>query len=108
MRFASPPVGGIVYRSPSSSNTIVCPSGDTSSEIQVPSEVVKSTLRVAFKGRESGRWTARERDGRTAATTRATSGLRITGTPDVRKEASNLEVSSRRVKQTQHAAPAGG
>src|SRR5436190_17862037 len=83
MRFASPPVGGIVYRSPSSSNTIVCPSGDTSSEIQVPSDVVKSTLRVVFRGSESGRWAARDWDERTGKTARtaATSSLEITGTP---------------------------
>src|SRR2546430_6444076 len=79
MRFASPPVGGIVYRSPSSSNTIVCPSGDTSSEIQVPSDVVKSTLRVVFKGNESGRWAARGRLGATAARSIAVESLRITG-----------------------------
>src|SRR5947208_15790246 len=66
MRFASPPVTGIVYRSPSSSSTMDCPSGDTSSEIQVPSDVVKSTLRVGFKGNESGRWAARGRQRATA------------------------------------------
>src|SRR6266576_2154150 len=83
MRFASPPVGGIVYRSPRSSNTIVCPSGDTSSEIQVPSDVVKSTLRVVFRGSESGRWAARDRDETTGKTARtaATSSLEITGAP---------------------------
>src|SRR6059058_4237300 len=79
MRFASPPARGIVYRSPSSSNTIVCPSGDTSSEIQVPSDVVKSTLRVGFKGNESGRWAARGRLGATAARSIAVESLRITG-----------------------------
>src|SRR5437879_2919756 len=81
MRFASPPVTGRVYRSPSSSNTMVCPSGDTSSEIQVPSDVVKSTLRVVFKGSESSRWAARDRGGRTAATREAASSRCITGTP---------------------------
>jgi len=49
-----PPASGSVYRSPSSSNTTVCPSGDTSSDIQVPSDVMKSTARVGFKGSESG------------------------------------------------------
>src|SRR5207249_11009112 len=87
MRFASPPVGGIVYRSPSSSNTIVCPSGDTSSEIQVPSDVVKSTLRVVFRGSESGRWAARDRDERTGKTARtaATRSLEITGAPGAKR-----------------------
>src|SRR5437764_14842308 len=77
MRFASPPVTGIVYRSPSSSSTTVCPSGDTSSEIQVPSDVVQSTLRVAFRSSESDRWAAKDRDGRRAAT----SSTEITGAP---------------------------
>ena len=38
---AFPPVMGIVYSFPSMSNTMLCPSGDTSSEIQVPVVVVK-------------------------------------------------------------------
>src|SRR5260221_14573105 len=79
MRFASPPITGIVYRSPSSSNTIVCPSGDTSSEIQVPSDVVKSTARVGFKGRLSGRWPSRGRHGTMAARSVVVKSLRITG-----------------------------
>src|SRR5580693_1846615 len=37
--------------SPISSNTIVLPSGETSSESQVPSSVVNSILRSGFKGR---------------------------------------------------------
>src|SRR5690242_9233412 len=53
MRFASPPATGIVYRSPINSNTIVCPSGDTSSDIHVPSDVVNSMVRVVASGNES-------------------------------------------------------
>src|SRR2546422_5807137 len=53
MRVAVPPAIASVYRSPSSSNTIVRPSGETSSESHVPSEVVKSTLRVGVSGSES-------------------------------------------------------
>src|SRR2546426_1144411 len=53
MRVAAPPVTGIVYRSPSSSNTIVLPSGETSSESQVPSCASNSTLRVGVSGSES-------------------------------------------------------
>src|SRR5947208_14955229 len=103
MRFASPPVTGIVYRSPSSSSTTVCPSGDTSSEIQVPSDVVKSTLQVGFKGNESGRWAARGRQRATAARSIAVESLRITGLQGGRRrraenEAVNLEAPSTRVK----------
>src|SRR5437773_9742146 len=39
--------------SPSRSTTIVCPSGETSSDIQVPSSVVNSTFVSAFKGSPS-------------------------------------------------------
>src|SRR5439155_10204224 len=53
MRVAAPPVTGIVYRSPSSSNTIVLPSGETSRESQVPSCASNSTLRVGVSGSES-------------------------------------------------------
>src|SRR2546427_12319777 len=53
MRVAVPPAIASVYRSPSSSNTMVRPSGETSSESHVPSEVVKSTLRVGVSGSES-------------------------------------------------------
>ena len=50
MRVAVPPAMGSVYRSPSSSNTMVRPSGDTSSEIHEPSVVVKSSERVPMSG----------------------------------------------------------
>src|SRR5438046_4815261 len=39
--------------SPSRSKRIVCPSGETSSDIQVPSSVVNSTFVSAFKGSPS-------------------------------------------------------
>ena len=44
MRVAAPPETGMRYRSPSSENTIVRPSGDTSTSIQVPSLVSKRTV----------------------------------------------------------------
>src|SRR2546428_8710450 len=53
MRVAVPPVIAIVYKSPSSSKTMLRPSGETSSEIQVPSCVSNSTLRVGVSGRLS-------------------------------------------------------
>ena len=49
-RVALPPSMGIEYRSPRMSNTIVRPSGDTSSEIQVASSVVNRTWRVPCSG----------------------------------------------------------
>src|SRR5215469_4773478 len=42
---------GMVYRSPTSSNTMVLPSGETSGDIQVPSDVVNETVRVVVRGR---------------------------------------------------------
>src|SRR5436309_15215741 len=39
--------------SPESSNTIVLPSGETSSENHVPSDVSKLTVRAVFSGSES-------------------------------------------------------
>jgi len=60
--------------------------GDTSSEIQVPSEVVKSTLRVGLRGSESAfclvvsaRWAARHSTGTAAARSVAVNDLGITG-----------------------------
>ena len=53
IRVAAPPVTGIVYRSPINSKTTVLPSGDTSNEIHVPSDVSKLTVRVVFSGNES-------------------------------------------------------
>src|SRR6266851_2098042 len=53
IRVAAPPVIGIVYRSPSNSKTMVLPSGDTSRDIHVPSDVSKLTLRVIGNGSES-------------------------------------------------------
>ena len=53
IRVALPPVIGMVYRSPSSSNTIVLPSGETSSDIHVASDVSKLTVRAIFNGSES-------------------------------------------------------
>jgi len=93
-----------VYRSPSSSNTIVCPSGDTSSDIQVPSDVVKSTARVGFKGSESGPWAERGSNGITAARSVAVKSLRITGLRGGKRRRAgnggvNLEALSTRVKQ---------
>src|SRR6266700_3627743 len=79
---------------------MVCPSGDTSSEIQVPSEVVKSTLRVGFKCKESGRWAARGSQGATAARSIAVESLRITGLQGgKRRRAGNVAALSTRVKQ---------
>src|SRR5258707_361995 len=52
-RVAAPPTAGSVYRSPSSSNTIVRPSGDTSSDSQVPSDVSNSMVRVVTRGSSS-------------------------------------------------------
>lgn len=48
---ASPPERGRRYRSPSRSNTMVCPSGLTSREIQVPSSVSIWTVRPGSSGR---------------------------------------------------------
>src|SRR5687767_4533772 len=48
---AVPPAIGIVYRSPSRSNTIVRPSGLTSREIQLPSSVSRLIERVGRSGR---------------------------------------------------------
>src|SRR5437867_7099194 len=53
IRVAVPAVLGIVYRSPRSSKTIVLPSGETSSDIHVASDVSKLTVRVIFSGSES-------------------------------------------------------
>src|SRR5262245_45912643 len=53
-RVARPPVIGMVYRSPSRSNTMVLPSGLTSSEIHVPRVAVNSALRDASSGRGFG------------------------------------------------------
>ena len=53
IRVAVPPVTGMVYRSPRSSKTIVLPSGETSSDIHVASDVSKLTVRVVFSGNES-------------------------------------------------------
>jgi hypothetical protein len=53
MRVAVPPAAGIVYRSPSSSKTIVCPSGERSRESQVPSLTSNATVRVGVSGSES-------------------------------------------------------
>src|SRR5260370_9289584 len=55
MRFASPPATGMVYKSPISSNTSDWPSGETSSDIHVPSDVVNSMVRVVTSGSESVR-----------------------------------------------------
>ena len=52
-RVAVPPATGMVYRSPSSSKTIDLPSGDTSSDIQVASDVSKLTVRAICSGSES-------------------------------------------------------
>src|SRR6266513_631430 len=49
--FAWPPSMGSVKMSPSSSNTMVLPSGEASSESQVPSSVMNSTFRSDFNGR---------------------------------------------------------
>ena len=68
MRVASPPAIGIVYRSPSSSNTIVLPSGDTSSDNHVPSCASNATVRVGVSGSESVL-------GRFAVSTRAAGGF---------------------------------
>src|SRR5438067_13223024 len=67
---ALPPVAGIVYRWPSRSNTIVWPSGETASGIQVPFDVVKAWVRAVLSGsapppfpvesgRAAGPWAAR-------------------------------------------------
>src|SRR5262245_57092395 len=50
MRVALPPAIGIVYRSPRMSKTIVCPLGETSSEIQDASSVVNFRDRVVMSG----------------------------------------------------------
>src|SRR6185436_16757876 len=50
---AVPPVIGIVYRSPNKSNTSVCPSGDTSTDIHCPTFVVNVSLRPGRRGRPS-------------------------------------------------------
>src|SRR5437588_10406004 len=81
---------------------MVCPSGDTSSDIQVPSEVVKSTLRVVFKGKESGRWAARDRDGRTAAPSGAKGRQRVTKGRG-RNEGENGKATGEPVKRRRHA-----
>src|SRR5262245_55281670 len=52
MRLAFPPPIGSVYRSPSSSNRIVRPSGERSRETQVPSVAVKRRFRLGMSGRE--------------------------------------------------------
>src|SRR5712671_1602719 len=49
-RGALPPVMGSEYRSPRRSNTSVFPSGETSSEIQVPFVVVKVWVRAVLSG----------------------------------------------------------
>src|SRR5690348_15490841 len=90
--FASPPDTGSVYRSPSNSKTIVRPSGETSSDIHVPSEVVKSMARVGLSGSSSafflevsglaaaaGCCANRDTNGMAAARSAAINGLRITG-----------------------------
>src|SRR5512146_2514112 len=51
MRVAFPPSMGRVYKSPSSSKTIVLPSGERSSESQVPSSVVNLSGVVGVSGR---------------------------------------------------------
>src|SRR5258708_10283487 len=55
MRCAGPPATGMVYKSPISSNTSDWPSGETSSDIHVPSDVVNSMVRVVTSGSESAR-----------------------------------------------------
>src|SRR5262245_33241450 len=52
MRVAVPPVTGIVYRSPSTSKTIVRPSGVRSREIHDASVVAKDNLRGVINGNE--------------------------------------------------------
>src|SRR5687767_1238138 len=54
MRLALPPSIGIVYKSPSKSNTICLPSGETSSDIQVALVAVNSALRDATNGKGAG------------------------------------------------------
>src|SRR5436190_3376867 len=49
--FACPPSTGSVKMSPTSSNAIDFPSGETSRESQVPSSVVNSIFRLDFRGR---------------------------------------------------------
>src|SRR5258707_9692391 len=53
IRFAAPPEVASVYMSPSKSNTIVLPSDETSSDIQVPSSVVNSIFLSVLSGRPS-------------------------------------------------------
>ena len=48
---ASPPPMGNNQISPASSKTICAPSGETSSEIQVPSSVSNAIFRSGFRGR---------------------------------------------------------
>src|SRR6185503_10892512 len=52
---AVPPAIGTVYRSPSRSKTMVRPSGDTSSEIHVPSSVSRLIDRVGTSSRSGFR-----------------------------------------------------
>src|SRR5262245_61720524 len=47
---AAPPAAGTAYRSPSRSNRIVDPSGDASTETQVPAEVSNASLRASGRG----------------------------------------------------------
>ena len=61
MRVAVPPAIGSVYRSPRMSKHIVRPSGETSSEIQVASSVVKRSARGVASGSELVRAAARMR-----------------------------------------------
>src|SRR5262245_3467016 len=53
IRLAWPPAIGSVYRSPSRSNTMVWPSGETSRDIHVPSSVVNSRVSAVLSGSSS-------------------------------------------------------
>jgi len=95
IRVAAPPATGNVYRSPSSSNTIVFPSGDTSSESQVPSCVSNSTVRVGVSGSESVL-------GRRAVSARATGGFwaaMVDGRAYVSVAAANVATRIRRMAE---------
>src|SRR5690348_491345 len=80
IRVAVPPAMGMVYRSPTSSNTMVLPSGETSRDIQVPSDVENETVRVVLSGRSPFFLPVSARARTSGEAARAGAGVGWTGT----------------------------
>src|SRR5690348_11133948 len=80
IRVAVPPAMGMVYRSPTSSNTMVLPSGETSRDIQVPSDVENDTVRVVLSGRSPFFLPVSARARTSGEAARAGAGVGWTGT----------------------------